>query len=111
MIYRDVSTITGDNNTCNALNSDSVIYGFQNNNKVRNTYILIQDKYFKTQTSTSSYGYDISTYRCFSTQELEQLAAESNYYTPFYGAVALAISVLVLGLVWFCMKSIFGRRV
>ena len=111
MIYRDVTSITADNNTCNAVSSDSVIYGYSNNNKTRHTYVLIEDKYVKTQTSTNNYGYDITPYRCFSTQELESLAAESNYYTPFYGVVALAISALVLGLVWFCIKSIFGRRV
>lgn len=111
MIYRDVTTITADNNTCNAVSSDSVIYGFQNNNKTRHTYVLFEDKYIKTQTSTSNYGYDITTYRCFSTQELEALPATSNYYTPFYGVIALVIAMLVLGLVWFCIKSIFGRRV
>lgn len=111
MIYRDVTAIKADNNNCNTVNSNTVIYGYKNNNRTRYTYTLIEDKYIKTQEYNSTYGYDVGNSLCLSDSQIEQLPAFANYYTPFYGCMAFGMCVCVFGLVWFCVKSIFGRRV
>lgn len=111
MIYRDVTEISSDNNSCNTVVNDYTIYGFTNNRQTRYQYVLIEDKYYKSQTSNSNYGYDISNYVCLDTATLTTLPAHSNYYVPFYAFLAFALSVAVFGLTWFAVKSIFGRRV
>lgn len=111
MLYRDVRRIESDNNTCNVIVNASTVYGFKNNNQTRNTYVLIEDKYFKTSTDNNNFGYNISSYTCLSHEDLAALTSPANAYVPFYSFVALILCVLSLWLVWFAVKSIFGRRV
>ena len=110
MLYRDVTTISSDNNTCNVINTNDIIYGYSNQNRTRKKYVLIQDKYILSETTTNSYGYSVDTYNCINNQVLNALPSEANYYTPFYGCVAFALSVFVLYLVWFSVRSILGRK-
>lgn len=111
MLYRDVSAITSDNNSCNYINSEQIIYGFSNSNRTRKTYILLEDKYYLTNTTTQTNAYNISTYTCLSSTELQTLPSTANFYLPFYSSIAISLSILVLFIVWFSIKSILGRRV
>lgn len=108
MLYRDVSEIQNDENTCNTIVSTSVIYGFKDNNQTRNRYVLIEDKYVKSSSDTGNYN--ISNYHCITNQELAALSSNANRFQPFYVALGFSLSVLTLVLVWSLLKSILGRR-
>lgn len=111
MIYRDVSAIVADQNDCNYLSSDKQIYGFSNSYRTRKVYVLIEDKYYLSSTSTQTQPYNVANYNCLTDPNLTTLTSSSNAFVPFYGFVAISLSICVLCIVWFAIKSILGRRV
>ena len=108
-LFRDIRAIDSDNNDCNVIVDSNTIQGYKY--RYRRTYKLIGDTYFKADEYYSDYHFDHGSGICISSEQLHQLPSDANYFTPFYGLGAFALVVFLLFIVWYSVRSIFGRSV
>lgn len=108
-LYRDVSKVQEDQNSCVVLNSPTVLYSYTNSDRTRKTYYLVEDTYYLARTENSSYGYNHNDYECLTSSQLETMPSAANALTPIYGFICCCLALAVLGIVWYVIRSLFGR--
>lgn len=106
-LFRDTKVIDNDYNDCNVIVDSNTIQGYKW--RRRRTYKLIGDTYFKSDDYYSDYDFSRGSSVCLSSDQLHQLPSDANYFTPFYGLGAFALACFLLFIVWYSVRSIFGR--
>lgn len=90
------------NATCVSLNSNDVLYAYQDNHN-RRQYIRTGSKFLHNATNYSSYGYDLSNLVCVDIDDIEY---EYSFVSPFFHFT----SGIVCGVAFYlAFKLIIGR--
>lgn len=87
---------------CWHLTDHDTIYSYPNQN-TRVIWKRSGSKFYKTSTSTSTYGYDWSSYQCLGNSSLEY---EYSYIVPIYYFIAFTITIFAFFVAY---KLIIGR--
>lgn len=90
------------NSRCYYLSDSDTIYSYPSNTQ-RVMWKRSGSKWYKTQTSTSSYSYDWSSYNCLGNTKIEY---EYSFIVPIYYFIAFLIAG---GAMFMAFKLIIGR--